>query len=82
MNKPSPYRIDTIPDGSSHTIAMMEDSAGSFPGSPMSTRSQAPRKPDALVVARLPMNSVGCFWPNGDELPGQKITLATIRCRS
>jgi prepilin-type N-terminal cleavage/methylation domain-containing protein/prepilin-type processing-associated H-X9-DG protein len=70
MNKPSPYRIDTIPDGSSHTIAMMEDS-GSFPGYPNVDPQSGTYENLMLWSWPAYLNSVGCYWPNGDELPGQ-----------
>ena len=70
MNKPSPYRLDTIPDGSSHTIAMMEDS-GSFPGYPNVDPQSGTYENLMLWSWPAYLNSVGCFWPNGDELPGQ-----------
>ncbi len=70
MNKPSPYRIDTIPDGASHTIALMEDSA-SFPGYPQVDPQSGTFENLMLWSWPAYLNSVGCYWPNGDELPGQ-----------
>jgi prepilin-type N-terminal cleavage/methylation domain-containing protein len=70
MNAPSTYRIDGIPDGAAHTIALMEDSA-SFPGYPAVDPQSGTFENLMLWAWPSYMNSVGCYWPNGDELPGQ-----------
>jgi len=70
MNAPCQYRIDTIPDGSSNTIALMEDSA-SFPGFPAVDPQSGTFENLMLWSWPAYLNSVGCYWPNGDELPGQ-----------
>jgi type II secretory pathway pseudopilin PulG len=70
INAPSPYHIDTIPDGASHTIALMEDSA-SFPGYPAVDPQSGTFENLMLWAWPAYTNSVGCYWPNGDELPGQ-----------
>jgi prepilin-type N-terminal cleavage/methylation domain-containing protein/prepilin-type processing-associated H-X9-DG protein len=70
-NTPSPYQMSRIPDGMSHTIALMEDSA-SFPGYPLVDPQSGTYENLMLWAWPAYMNSVGCYWPNGDELPGQK----------
>jgi len=69
-NKPSPYTLSNIPDGTSHTIALMEDSA-SFPGYPQVDPQSGTYENLMLWSWPAYLNSVGCYWPNGDELPGQ-----------
>jgi prepilin-type N-terminal cleavage/methylation domain-containing protein/prepilin-type processing-associated H-X9-DG protein len=71
MNKSSPYKLGTIPDGASHTIALMEDSA-SFPGYPQVDPQSGTYENLMLWAWPAYLNSVGCYWPNGDELPGGK----------
>jgi prepilin-type N-terminal cleavage/methylation domain-containing protein len=69
MNAPSPYQLGKIPDGDSHTIALVENSA-SFPGYPSTL---AGNQAGNLMLWSWPayLNSVGCYWPNPCELPGQ-----------
>ncbi len=71
INKPSPYKLGTIPDGTSHTVALMEDSA-SFPGYPQVDPQSGTYENLMLWAWPAYLNSVGCYWPNGDELPGGK----------
>jgi prepilin-type processing-associated H-X9-DG protein len=67
----SPYQIGTIPDGSSNTIGLMENSA-SFPGYPAIDPQTGTYENLMLWSWPAYPNSVGCYWPNPDELPGQK----------
>jgi prepilin-type N-terminal cleavage/methylation domain-containing protein len=66
----SPLRIGTIPDGSSNTIGMVEAS-GSFPGFPAVNPQTGTN--ENLMTWWCPAypNTVGPYWPNPDELPGQ-----------
>jgi prepilin-type N-terminal cleavage/methylation domain-containing protein len=64
MNTPSPYRIDNIPDGCSHTVGLTEDSA-SYPGYAGSANNMT------LWAWPAYPNTVGCYWPSGNQLPGQ-----------
>jgi prepilin-type N-terminal cleavage/methylation domain-containing protein len=70
MNKPSQYKIGTIPDGASHTIALVENS-GSFPGYPAVDPQSGTFENLMLWAWPAYTNTVGCYWPNPDELPGQ-----------
>jgi prepilin-type N-terminal cleavage/methylation domain-containing protein len=67
---PSPYRIETVPDGSSNTIGMVEAS-GCFPGYP--TVDPQTGTLESYMTWHWPAypNSFGPYWPNPDELPGQ-----------
>ena len=70
-NKPSPYRLSTIPDGTSNTIAMVETS-GCFPGYPtVDPQSGTPENYMTWSYPAYP-NTLGPYWPNPDELPGQR----------
>jgi prepilin-type N-terminal cleavage/methylation domain-containing protein len=68
--RPSPFRIGTIPDGTSNTIAMSETS-GCFPGYPATN----PKTGTPMNFMSWPfpayLNTMGPYWPNPDELPGQ-----------
>ena len=70
MNAPSPYRLDGIPDGTANTIGLMEDSA-SFPGYPAVDPQSGTFENLMLWSYPAYLNTVGCYWPNPDELPGQ-----------
>ena len=70
MNAPSPYRLDGIPDGTSNTIGLVEDSA-SFPGYPAVDPQSGTFENLMLWSWPAYPNTVGCYWPNPDELPGQ-----------
>jgi prepilin-type N-terminal cleavage/methylation domain-containing protein len=64
-----PYRIATIPDGTSNTIAMVEAS-GCFPGFPSIDPTTG--LPNSFMVWWFPAypNTIGPYWPDNDELPG------------
>jgi prepilin-type N-terminal cleavage/methylation domain-containing protein len=66
----SPYRIGTIPDGTSNTIGIMEAS-GCFPGYPAVDPQTGTL--ESYMTWHWPAypNSFGPYWPNPDELPGQ-----------
>ncbi|MGH7224490.1 MAG: hypothetical protein ACRELF_14785 [Gemmataceae bacterium] len=68
---PPPYKIETIPDGSSNTIAIVEAS-GCFPGYP--TVDPQTGTLTSYMTWHCPAypNSFGPYWPDPDELPGQK----------
>jgi prepilin-type N-terminal cleavage/methylation domain-containing protein len=65
-----PYKIGTIPDGTSNTIGMVEAS-GCFPGypafDPVSGTSESYMTWDWPAYP----NTFGPYWPNPDQLPGQ-----------
>ncbi|MBV8609807.1 MAG: DUF1559 domain-containing protein [Singulisphaera sp.] len=68
--KPSPYKIGTIPDGTSNTIGLFE-TAGSFPGYPtVDPQSGTYENIMAWAPPAYP-NTIGPYWPNPDELVGQ-----------
>ncbi len=69
--KPSPYRIGTIPDGTSQTIGLFE-TAGSYPGYPtLDPQSGTFENIMAWSYPAYP-NTYGPYWPNPDELIGQR----------
>ncbi len=68
--KPSPYRIGTIPDGSSNTIGLFE-TAGSFPGYPILDPQTGTYENIMAWSWPAYLNSYGPYWPNPDELVGQ-----------
>jgi len=70
MGQSSPYLIGTIPDGTSNTIGLMEDS-GCFPGYPSTDPQSGTFENLMLWAYPAYTNTVGCYWPNPDELPGQ-----------
>jgi type II secretory pathway pseudopilin PulG len=66
----SPYRIGTIPDGTSNTIGLLE-TAGSYPGYPiLDPQSRTYENIMAWSYPAYP-NTYGPYWPNPDELVGQ-----------
>jgi prepilin-type processing-associated H-X9-DG protein len=66
----SPFRLDTIPDGMSNTIGMVETS-GCFPAYPaVDPQSGTPENFMTWDYPAYP-NTFGPYWPNPDELPGQ-----------
>jgi prepilin-type N-terminal cleavage/methylation domain-containing protein len=65
-----PYKIDTIPDGSSNTIGMVEAS-GCFPGYPAVDPQTGTLESYMTWMWPAYPNSFGPYWPNPDELPGQ-----------
>jgi prepilin-type N-terminal cleavage/methylation domain-containing protein len=65
-----PYTIGTIPDGTSNTIMMVETS-GCFPGFPaVDPQTGTPENFMSWPYPAYP-NTMGPYWPNPDELPGQ-----------
>jgi prepilin-type N-terminal cleavage/methylation domain-containing protein len=66
----SPYKIGTIPDGTSNTIGIVEAS-GCFPGFPAVDPQTGTS--ESYMTWHWPAypNSFGLYWPNPDELPGQ-----------
>jgi prepilin-type N-terminal cleavage/methylation domain-containing protein len=67
---PSPYRLGNIPDGTSSTIGLVETS-GCFPGFPaINPQSGTPENFMSWPYPAYP-NTMGPYWPNPDELPGQ-----------
>jgi prepilin-type N-terminal cleavage/methylation domain-containing protein len=67
---PPSYKIETIPDGSSNTLAIVEAS-GCFPGYP--TVDPQTGTLTSYMTWHWPAypNSFGPYWPDPDELPGQ-----------
>jgi prepilin-type N-terminal cleavage/methylation domain-containing protein len=64
------YRIGTIPDGNSNTIGIVEAS-GCFPGYPaVDPQSGTSENYMTWSYPAYP-NTMGPYWPNPDELPGQ-----------
>ena len=58
-----PYRLVTIPDGTSNTIGIVEAS-GCFPGMAAA---------NSYMTWHWPAypNTYGPYWPDPDQLPGQ-----------
>jgi hypothetical protein len=67
---PPPYRIGTIPDGTSNTIGIGEAS-GCFPGYPLVDPQTGTLESYMTWDWPAYPNSFGPYWPNPDELPGQ-----------
>jgi type II secretory pathway pseudopilin PulG len=66
-----PYRVGNIPDGTSNTIGLVETS-GCFPGYPaINVVSGAPENYMSWPFPAY-LNTMGPYWPNPDELPGQR----------
>jgi prepilin-type N-terminal cleavage/methylation domain-containing protein len=65
-----PYKLDTIPDGTSYTIGIVEAS-GCFPGFPAVNPQTGTL--ESYMTWHWPAypNQFGPYWPNPDELPGQ-----------
>jgi prepilin-type processing-associated H-X9-DG protein len=68
--KSSPYRLGSIPDGTSNTIGLVETS-GSFPGHPITNPQTGTQENYMSWPWPAYPNSFGPYWPNPDELPGQ-----------
>jgi type II secretory pathway pseudopilin PulG len=68
---PSPYRLGSIPDGSSNTIGTVEAS-GCFPGFP--AINPLTGTSISYMTWHWPCypNTYGPYWPDPDQLPGQK----------
>jgi prepilin-type N-terminal cleavage/methylation domain-containing protein len=64
-----PYKIGTIPDGTSNTIGIMEAS-GCFPGYPAVDPQTGTLESYMTWMWPAYPNSFGPYWPNPDELPG------------
>jgi prepilin-type N-terminal cleavage/methylation domain-containing protein/prepilin-type processing-associated H-X9-DG protein len=66
----SPYSLGQIPDGTSNTIGLVETS-GCFPSFP--TINPQSGTPENFMSWPYPayLNTLGPYWPNPDELPGQ-----------
>jgi prepilin-type N-terminal cleavage/methylation domain-containing protein len=67
---PPPYKIATIPDGTSNTIGIAEAS-GCFPGYPLVDPQTGTLESYMTWMWPAYPNSFGPYWPNPDELPGQ-----------
>jgi prepilin-type N-terminal cleavage/methylation domain-containing protein len=67
---PPTIRINTIRDGSSNTIGIVEDS-GCFPGFPNINPQTGTTESYMTWDWPAYPNTFGCYWPNPDELPGQ-----------
>jgi prepilin-type N-terminal cleavage/methylation domain-containing protein len=65
-----PYRLETIPDGTSNTIGIVEAS-GCFPGFPLVNPQTGTL--ESYMTWHWPAypNQFGPYWPNPDQLPGQ-----------
>ncbi len=66
----APLRIGTIPDGTSNTIGIVEASA-CFPGYPAVDPQTGTNENLMTWWCPAYTNTVGPYWPNPDELPGQ-----------
>ena len=69
-NTPSPYALGKIPDGSSKTIAMTECIA-CFPAYPTVDPESGTLENSMTWSYPGYTNTVGSYWPNPDQLPGQ-----------
>jgi prepilin-type N-terminal cleavage/methylation domain-containing protein len=66
-----PYRLETIPDGTSNTIGIVEAS-GCFPGYPsIDPTTGVPNSFMTWWYVAYP-NTIGPYWPDPDQLPGQQ----------
>jgi prepilin-type processing-associated H-X9-DG protein len=66
----SPYRYGKIPDGTSKTICMTE-CGGCFPAYPSVDPQSGTLENWMSWPYPAYTNTLGCYWPNPDELPGQ-----------
>jgi prepilin-type N-terminal cleavage/methylation domain-containing protein/prepilin-type processing-associated H-X9-DG protein len=66
----TPFRIGTIPDGASSTIGLVEAS-GCFPGYPAVDPQTGTFTNLMTWWCPAYSNTVGPYWPDPDELPGQ-----------
>jgi prepilin-type N-terminal cleavage/methylation domain-containing protein/prepilin-type processing-associated H-X9-DG protein len=66
----SPYKYGKIPDGTSKTICMTE-CAGCFPSYPSVDPQSGTLENWMSWPYPCYTNTLGCYWPNPDELPGQ-----------
>ena len=66
----SPFTLGKIPDGTSYTVGLVETS-GCFPSYPtIDPQSGTPENFMSWPWPAYP-NTIGPYWPNPDELPGQ-----------
>src|ERR1700677_1907630 len=70
LGAPPPYKIGTIPDGTSNTIGIVEAS-GCFPGYPAVDPQTGTSENYMTWDWPAQPNTFGPYWPNPDELPGQ-----------
>ncbi len=68
--QPSPYSLDKIRDGTSNTLGMVETS-GCFPGYPAIDPQSGTSENFMTWSYPAYPNTMGPYWPNPDELPGQ-----------
>lgn len=68
--QPSQYKCGNIPDGSSKTICLTECS-GCFPAYPSVDPQSGTLENWMSWPYPAYTNTLGCYWPNPDELPGQ-----------
>ncbi len=66
----SPYRFDKIPDGTSKTICLTE-CAACFPSYPSVDPQTGTQENWMSWPFPCYTNTLGSYWPNPDELPGQ-----------
>jgi prepilin-type processing-associated H-X9-DG protein len=69
-NTPSPYTVGKIPDGSSKTICLSECIA-CFPAYPTIDPESGTLENSMCWPYPGFSNTVGSYWPNPDQLPGQ-----------
>ena len=74
--KPSPFRIESIPDGTSNTIGLFE-CAGSFPGYPQIDPQTGNYENIMAWAPPAYTNTIGPYWPDNDMLVGQPNYLVT-----
>lgn len=70
QGQPSPYPLGKIPDGTSNTAAMVEAS-GCFPNFPAVDPQTGTLENFMSWAVPAYLNTIGPYWPNPDELPGQ-----------
>ncbi len=66
----SPYKFGKIPDGTSKTICLTE-CGGCFPAYPSVDPQSGTLENWMSWPYPCYTNTLGCYWPNPDELPGQ-----------
>jgi hypothetical protein len=66
----SPYKFGRIPDGTSKTICLTE-CAACFPGFPVLNAQSNTDENWMTWPVPCYTNTIGDYWPNPDELPGQ-----------
>jgi prepilin-type N-terminal cleavage/methylation domain-containing protein len=68
--QPSPYLLSNIPDGTTNTIALVEQS-GTYPNFPVVDPQSGTTENFTSWPYPAYLNTYGPHWPNPDELPGQ-----------